>query len=343
MTRSTTRASVAVITALLAAIGLAACSSDASAKKQTINLVAYSTPQSAYQALEAAFAKTDAGKNVTFNESYAASGDQSRAVEGGHRADYVNFSLDSDLSRLVDAKLVSPDWAKATDTNGYVADSVVVLVVRKGNHKHITGWDDLVKPGVGVVTANPASSGGARWNLLAAYGHVIAQGGTDADAQAYVAKLFKHAVSLTSSGRDALTSFTGGNGDVLISYENEAILARQKGTNVDYVIPPQTLLIQTPAAVTKTAPKAASDFLKFVLSEDGQALFRKYGYRPVVDGLSGKVVGANDPTNPFPTPKVLLTIAKDFGGWSAAKAKFFDENNGIITKIQLATGTDKDK
>lgn len=343
MKPSDTRLSLAVITALLAVTGLSACSSDTSAKKQTVDLVAYSTPQTAYHAIEAAFQKTDAGKNVSFKESYGASGDQSRAVEGGQPADYVNFSLDSDLTRLVDAKLVAPDWPKATDTKGYVANSVVVLVVRKGNPKHITGWDDLVKPGVGVVTANPASSGGARWNLLAAWGHVIAKGGSEADAKAYVTQLFKHAVSLTSSGRDALTSFTSGNGDVLISYENEAILARQKGAKIDYVIPPQTLLIQTPAAVTKTAPKAAADFLEFVVSRTGQELFRSFGYRPVIDGLTGKVEGANDPNNPFPTPKTLLTIAADFGGWSAAKTKFFDETNGIITKIQVATGTDKDK
>jgi sulfate/thiosulfate-binding protein len=216
---------------------------------------------------------------------------------------------------------------------------VVVLVVRKGNPKHITGWDDLVKPGVGIVTPNPASSGGARWNTLAAWGHVIANGGTEADAKKYLTSYFKNAVALPGSARDALTSFTGGNGDVLVSYENEAILARQKGQDVDYIVPDQTLLIETPAAVTKTGGQAAKDWTKFLFTKPAQEEFLASGYRPVVDGITGDVDGANDPKNPFPTPKTLLTINKDFGGWDAAKKKFFDEENGIVTLIQIATGT----
>ena len=313
-----------------------------SGKPTTINLVAYSTPQTAYQSIEKAFQQTDAGKGVSFKESYGPSGDQSRAVEGGQKADVVNFSLESDVTRLVDAKLVAPDWKKATGNDGIVADSVVVLVVRKGNPKHIEGWDDLVKPGVGIVTPNPASSGGARWNTLAAYGHVIADGGSEADAQAYLTKYFKNAVALPGSARDALTSFTGGNGDVLVSYENEAILARQKGEDVEYIVPDQTLLIETPAATTIGAPQAATEFVKYLFSAEAQNEFLKSGYRPVVKGISGDVEGATDPSDPFPTPKKLLTVGKDFGGWDAAKKKFFDEKDGIVTKIQIATGTQGD-
>ena len=308
----------------------------------TINLVAYSTPQTAYQAIEKSFQATHAGRGVTFKESYGPSGDQSRAVEGGQKADVVNFSLESDVTRLVDAKLVAPNWQKATGNDGIVADSVVVLVVRKGNPKHIKGWDDLVKPGVGIVTPNPASSGGARWNTLAAYGHVIANGGSEADARAYLAQYFKHAVALPGSARDALTSFTGGNGDVLVSYEDEAILARQKGEDVDYIVPDQTLLIETPAATTVGAPSQAKDFVKFLFSDEAQTAFRESGFRPVVKGITGDVKGANDPSDPFPTPKTLLTISKDFGGWDKAKTKFFDEKTGIVTKIQIATGTQGD-
>jgi sulfate/thiosulfate-binding protein len=309
------------------------------AKPTTLDLVAYSTPQTAYQSIEKAFSATDAGAGVTFKESYGPSGDQSRAVEGGQHADVVNFSLESDVTRLVDAKLVSPDWKEQTGNDGIVADSVVVLVVRKGNPKNIHGWDDLIKPGVGLVTPNPASSGGARWNTLAAYGHVLATGGTDADAQKYLTEYFKHAVALPGSARDALTSFTGGNGDVLVSYENEAILARQKGEEVEYVVPDQTLLIETPAAATIDAPEQAKDFVKFLFSEQAQTEFLKSGYRPVVKSVTGPVKGATDEDKPFPTPKTLLTVGKDFGGWGDAKKKFFDEKDGIVTKIQLATGT----
>lgn len=321
-------------------IALTGCGSDSgsgSGAGGTINLVAYSTPQNAFKSIQAAFKKTDAGKGVNFKESYGPSGDQSRAVAGGQPADFVNFSLEGDVSRLVDAGLVASDW-NAGEHKGIVADSVVVIVVRKGNPKHITGWDDIVKPGVGIVTPNPASSGGARWNTLAAYGHVLAQGGTEDDAKAYLTKFFKSAVALPGSARDALTSFTSGNGDVLVSYENEAILARQNDQDVDYIVPDQTLLIETPAAVTKGAPAAAKSFLDFLDTPEAQTDFLKSGYRPVVSGITGDVKGANDPSNPFPTPTKLLTITGDFGGWPAAQKKFFDDG-GIVPKIQEATGT----
>jgi len=333
----------AAVAGLAGVLALTACSASGSdAGKTTIDLVAYSTPKAAYANIEKAFQATDAGKDVEFTESYGPSGDQSRAVEGGQAADVVNFSLATDVSRLVDDGLVASDWNKGPH-KGIVADSVVVLVVREGNPKHITGWDDLVKPGVGIVTPNPASSGGARWNTLAAWGHVIANGGTEDQAKAYLTKYFQHAVALPSSARDALTAFTEGTGDVLVSYENEAILARQNGEPVEYVVPDQTLLIETPAAVTKDAPPAAKSFLDFLYTPEAQEEFLKSGYRPVVEGVTGEVAGATDPANPFPAPKVLLTIDKDFGGWASAKDKFFDEENGIVSKIQAATGTTGDQ
>jgi sulfate/thiosulfate transport system substrate-binding protein len=324
-----------VSAAVMALTGCGA-SSDAASSGATLNLVAYSTPQTAFKSIEAAFQKTDDGKGVKFKESYGPSGDQSRAVAGGLKADFVNFSLESDVTRLVDGGLVASDW-NAGQYKGIVADSVVVIVVRKGNPKNIQGWDDLVKPGVELVTPNPASSGGARWNTLAAYGHVIAQGGSEDDAKAYLTKYFEHAVSLPGSARDALTSFTGGNGDALISYENEAILARQNDQDVDYIVPDQTLLIETPAAVTKDAPAAAKSFLDFLYTKEAQEDFVKSGYRPVVDGVTAEVEGANDPSDPYPTPEKLLTVAGDFGGWPAAQKKFFDDG-GIVPTIQEATG-----
>ena len=327
--------------AAMAGLGvLAACggtSSGASGTADEVNLVGYSVLEQANTQVIKGFEATPAGKGVQFKTSYGASGDQSRAVEAGQKADEVHFSLEPDITRLVDAGIVSPDW-KNNATEGICTQSVVVLVVRKGNPKHITGWDDLTKPGVGIVTPNPASSGSAKWNLLAAYGHVTATGGSDSDAQAYIKKFFKNVVALPDSGRDATTAFESGNGDVLLSYENEAILARQSGADFDYVVPDQTLMIQNPCAVTEGASKPAQAFLDYQKSEAGQKAYAETGYRPLVAIPDLKVEGANDPSNPFPQPRTLQTIDKDFGGWAKANTKFFDENNGILTKLQAQAG-----
>ncbi len=324
-----------------ALLALAACggssSGDAPDGGGTIDLVAYSTPEKAFTKIEEAFQQTEAGQDVEFSASYGPSGDQSRAVESGQPADFVNFSLESDVTRLVDAGLVAEDWDTG-EHQGILADSVVVLVVRPGNPLGIKGWDDIVEPGVEIVTPNPGSSGGARWNLLAAWGHVIATGGSEADAEEYLTKFFENAVALPGSARDALTSFTSGNGDVLISYENEAILARQNGEELDYIVPDETLLIETPAAVTEGADAVATDWLEYLYTEEAQAAFLETGSRPVVEGVTGEVDGANDPADPFPTPKTLLTVGGDFGGWPDAADKFFDEESGIVTEIQAATG-----
>ena len=303
-----------------------------------LSLVAFSVPKAANQAIEAAFAKTPEGAGTTWTESYGASGDQSRAVVSGLQADYVHFSLEGDITRLVKAGLVAEDW-NAGPARGIVSTSVVVIAVRPGNPKKITGWDDLVKDGIGIVTPNPGSSGSARWNILAAYGHVLAGGGTEDDAKTYLQQFFEHTVALPGSGRDATTAFLAGTGDVLISYENEAILARQSGSELDYVVPDQTLLIENPAAVLKDANPRAKMFLDYVLSDAGQTEFVKRGFRSVGTTITGiEVPGANEPANPFPTPTKLLTITADFGGWSSASKTFFDEDTGIVTKIQQETG-----
>ena len=303
-----------------------------------LSLVAFSVPKAANEAIEAAFAKTPGGAGTTWTESYGASGDQSRAVVSGLTADYVHFSLEGDITRLVKEGLLAEDW-NAGPTQGIASTSVVVIAVRPGNPKHITGWDDLVKGDIGIVTPNPGSSGSARWNILAAYGHVLANGGTEDDAKAYLKQFFEHTVALPGSGRDATTAFLAGTGDVLISYENEAILARQSGSELDYVVPDQTLLIENPAAVLKDANPRATTFLEYVLSDAGQTEFVKKGFRSVGNTITGvEVPGANDPAAPFPTPATLLTITADFGGWPAASKTFFDEDNGIVTNIQQETG-----
>ncbi|MGC5168305.1 extracellular solute-binding protein [Luteimicrobium sp. DT211] len=330
--RPAARAAVVAATAALA-LGLAACSGSSSAADK-VAVVGYSVPQPAYDALEAAFQKTDAGKGVTFTSSFGASGSQSKAVAAGQKADYVAFSVGPDVQNLVPAK-VDAGW-DADATKGNVSDSVVVIVTRKGNPVHIAGWDDLVKPGVKIVTADPASSGSAKWNILAAYEHEVATGGSEADAKAYLTKFFGNTVSRASSGAVALTQFLGGTGDVLISYENEAIAARQAGNDVDYVVPDDTFLIENPAAVTKTAGEPAKNFLAFVKSDDGQKIFASKGFRPVSTTVEvGTVEGANDPAKPFPTPEHVTTIA-DLGGWDAVNKKFFGDA-GLVTAIEGAS------
>ena len=319
-----------LVGSVVAVTTLTACSSSSSGKK--LSLVAYSVPKPAYDALSAAFEKTSAGKGVTFAASYGASGDQSRAVIAGQKASYVAFSLEPDMTKLV-PKFVAPTW-NSGPTKGLVSKSVVVLVVRKGNPKNITGWDDLIKPGIGIVTPDPASSGSAKWNILAAYTHVLEEGGNDAQAGAYLTKFFHNIKSKPESGSKATQTFLNGTGDVLVSYENEAIAAKQKGQAVDYIVPKESILIENPAAVTVKAPKSATAFLNFVESEAGQKIFASKGYRSVLPNFNpGTVAGANDPANPFPTPAKLETI-ENLGGWKVANVKYFDPKTGIITKIE---------
>lgn len=297
----------------------------------TLNLVAYSTPQPAYLKLIAAFQKTPAGAHVKFTQSYGASGDQANAVVSGQAADVVEFSLETDMAKLVKKNLVAADW-NANQYKGFVTDSVVSFVTRKGNPKGIKDWPDLIKPGVKVLTPNPFSSGSARWNILGAYGAQIKAGKTDAQATDYLKSLLKNVQVQDASGSKALADFVGGAGDVLISYENEAIYAQAKGQAVDYVIPNDTLLIQNPIAVTTGTkhPTEAKAFVDFLYSPAGQQIFADTGYRPVVAGVT-PARGA------FPAPSGLFTIT-DLGGWPAATTKFFDPTTGVITAIEKSLG-----
>lgn len=336
--------SAAVAAIIAAALTLTACSRTSAADTgdaKTVAIVGYSVLEEANHGVQNAFTQTDAGRGATFTESYGASGDQSRAVEAGQRADEVHLSLEPDVTRLVDAGLVAPDW-KDNATNGVCTDSVVVFVVRKGNPKNITSWSDLTKPGVQIVTPDPASSGSAKWNLLAAYGSVTGNGGDDAAAQAYVQKFFANVIALPASGRQATSTFTSGKGDVLLSYENEAILARQSGTDFDYVVPTSSLLIENSCALLQEHSEAAEKWLDFQKSAPGQKLYAATGYRPlasVADQLHDlTVTGAMDPSKPFPAIATLLTVDDDFGGWDAANKKFFDPHSGLLTQLQEEAG-----
>jgi len=343
--RTARRATALAAAGLLSTLALAACAStDASTdagsgdggKPVTLSLVAYSTPQAAYEKIIAAFQKTDAGKNVKFTQSYGASGDQSRAVASGLPADYVAFSLETDMTRLVDAKLVDAGW-NSDEHKGMVTDSVVSLVTRKGNPKGVKTFDDLVSKDVEVITPNPFSSGAARWNIMGAYGSQIKAGRSEADAEKFLADMLGNVSVQDDSGRAALQTFTGGKGDVLISYENEAIFAQQNGQDVDYVVPDDTLLIENPAAVTSNSkhPKEAKAFLDFVRSDEAQKIFAENGYRPV--SKTADTAGQD-----FPTPPGLFTI-QDLGGWADVATKFFDPEKGIVTEIERDLGVSVEK
>src|SRR5579871_6012593 len=246
-----------------------------------LSLVAYSTPQAAYDQIIKAFQATPEGRNITFTESFGASGDQSRAVESGLAADVVAFSLAPDMTRLVKDGIVGADW-NAGPYKGVVTDSVVVFVVRKGNPKHILTWADLVRPGVQVITPNPFTSGGARWNVMAAYGAQLKEGKTPAQAQQYLSTLFHHVPVQDDKASAALQTFTGGKGDVLLAYEQDALLAQQSGAPIQIVYPPQTIEIQTPIATTTKASSAAKKFVKWLYTPAAQTILAQTGYRPVV-------------------------------------------------------------
>ena len=304
--------------------------------KSTLNLVAYSTPEVVYDEIIPEFQKTPEGKGVEFKSSYGASGDQSRAVEAGLKADIVSFSVEPEMTRLVDAGIVSPDWDK-TPNKGLVTTSIVAFIVRPGNPKNIKSWDDLLKPGVEVLTPNPFTSGAAKWNLLAAYGQAGGATGDTEAGLAYVEDLVKNHIKVQDkSGREALQSFVGGQGDVLLSYEYEATTAQKKGEDVEYVLPDNSIKINIDIAKTVDAPESAQAFLDFVLSEPGQQKFADWGYRPVNEA----VLAANK--DKFPDPAGLFTI-DDLGGWTKVNEELFDIENGSIAKIEEEAGVSTEK
>jgi sulfate/thiosulfate transport system substrate-binding protein len=327
------RTIVSLLTVLVAALGLAACGSSSSGGSSShVALVAYSTPQGAFEKLVPAFQATPAGKGVGFSQSFGPSGEQSRAVVNGEHADVVDFSLEPDVERLVKAGMVSPSWNQNA-TKGFVTDSVAVIIVRKGNPKHIEDWSDLVKPGVQVLTPNPFTSGSARWNIMAAYGAQIKEGKTPAQAQEYLKALFHNVVSQDSSARNALQTFLAGRGDALIDYENEAIGDQKKGSAIEYVIPKDTILIQNPVAAVGDSA-AGKKFVEYLLSPAGQAIWVAQGYRPVIGGVPG--------ASRFPTPSGLFTI-DTLGGWKSVTKQFFEPETGIVTKIEESLGVSTSK
>ncbi|MFF2552136.1 sulfate ABC transporter substrate-binding protein [Nocardia sp. NPDC058058] len=332
------RRSIAVALTAVAATVLTACgggASDTSDKGAadgsggTLNLYAYAVPKPGFDKVIPEFNKTDAGKGVQFQASYGASGDQSRKVKDGAEADVVNFSVEPDVTRLVDAGLVDASW-NADANKGIPFGSVVVIAVRKGNPKGIKDWDDLLKPGVEVVTPNPFSSGSAKWNLLAPYA-AKSEGGKNPQAGLdYLAQLITrdHVKVQPKSGREATETFLQGTGDVLLSYENEAIFSERNGDPIEHVIPPVTFKIENPVAVLKNSKNAAkaTAFRDFLYTPAGQKAWATAGFRPVDPKVFAEF--AKD----FPTPQKQWTIA-DLGGWKAVDKDLFTANTGSVAQI----------
>jgi sulfate transport system substrate-binding protein len=308
-------------------------SSEGSSGGAKLSVVGYSTPESVYvESLQPAFEETAQGSGVSFSDSFGASGDQSRAVAAGQPASVVHFSTGSDMERLVEeGELVSKDWTKQPH-DGIATDSVVVILVEKGNPLGIKSFKDLEEnEDAEVITPNPFTSGSARWNIMAVYGAAIEEGASEAQALEAVKTVLEKTTAQPGSGRDAFSAFSQGEGNVLLTYENEAIKAEKEGEEVEYVIPPYTLQIETPIAVTTEAPEPqAEDFLKFLWSKEGQELWAENGYRPVVKNLV-------DPKQ-FPEPEKGLFKISKFGGWSKVKDQFFDEEEGSVAKIEEELG-----
>jgi sulfate/thiosulfate-binding protein len=313
---------------LLVAFGLLTAGCGVTGGGERLTLVAYSTPREAYEALIPAFQQTEAGRGIRFSQSYGSSGDQGRAVANGLAADVVALSLAPDMDRLVGAGRVAPDW-DAGRHRGMVTESVVVLVTREGNPKNIRTWDDLVAPGVEVVTPNPFTSGGARWNVMAAYGAQIERGRSHEQAVDYLRRLFENVPVQDKSAREAIQTFVGGKGDAMIAYESEAINAQQKHQEIDYLVPDQTILIQNPIAVASRSrnPAAAEAFVEFARSPAAQRIFADKGYRPV----------NREVTAEFPKPPGLFTI-EDLGGWDEVTRRFFDKRSGLLIEIERMVG-----
>ena len=298
---------LALLTLVACSLSLAAAAS-ARVEGGSISLVAYSTPRAAYADLIPAFQKTPGGKDTSFSQSYGASGEQARAVVSGLKADVVALSLEPDVTTLVNKGIVPRNW-KNDKWGGIVTRSVVVFAVRKGNPKKIRDWEDLVKPGVQIVTPNVQTSGGAKWNIMAAYGAQLRKKKTHAQAVVYLRNLYKHIVSQDKSAREALQTFLAGRGDVLLAYENEAIFANQNNQEVPYVIPKATIRIENPVAVTTTSQNksTANAFLRYLRTHGSAEDLRAERLPP------GRAGGREGLLVPGPPAAVLDQVARRLG------------------------------
>lgn len=327
---------VALATSLLSA-GAAV---NAAPKDVTLLNVSYDPTRELYQDYNQAFAKhwkAKTGQNVTIRQSHGGAGRQARSVIDGLQADVVTLALAYDIDAIADRKLIPKDWQSRLPHASSPYTSTIVFLVRKGNPKNIKDWDDLVKPGVSVVTPNPKTSGGARWNYLAAWGYALKQpGGNEAKAKDFVTRLYRNVPVLDSGARGALTTFAErGIGDVFLSWENEAFLAlREIGADkLEIVVPSISILAEPPVTVVDAVAKrkgteaVAKAYLEYLYSPEGQDIAGKHFYRPTDPKAAAKFASQ--------FVKVDLLNIKDFGGWQAAQNKHFSDN-GLFDQIYSA-------
>jgi sulfate/thiosulfate transport system substrate-binding protein len=324
---------ISLVVSLVAA-GVVVATAGGATRGGSLSIVAYSTPKTVMGKIIQGWNGTADGGGVSFTQTYGASTDQARAVAAGLKTDIVFLSYPGDVNLLVDAGLVDANWDKQS-YNGVEANTLVVFAVRNGNPKHIKGWEDLVRPGIQVVTPNPFSSGSAKWNILAAYLAQRHLGKTDKQALDYVTKLFSHVVSQDTSGRNATNTFLAGKGDVLLTYESEALNSRMNGTDIQYVIPRQTMLIQLPIAVLKNSSNKdlANRFIRYTKTDAPQDLFAQYGFRPVDQAIAKKYA------EKFPARPGIYTINdKTLGGARAVDKRWFNAKNGLMVAIEKKVG-----
>ena len=326
-----------ILLSLLAAVALV---SAASAKSIELLNVSYDPTRELYVDFNAAFAKywkAKTGDDVTIKQSHGGSGSQARSINDGLQADVATLALAADIDALYNTgKLIPQDWQKRLANNSAPYTSTIVFLVRKGNPKRIKDWDDLVKPGVGVVTPNPKTSGGARWNYLAAWGYALKKYGTEDKAKEFVGKLYKNVPVLDSGARGATTSFVQREiGDVEIAWENEAFLALKEfgADKFEIVVPSLSILAEpTVAVVDKVVKKkgtevVATAYLDYLYSDEGQDIAGKNFYRPTNPAIAAKYAKV------FPKLE-LLSIDADFGGWTKAQKTHFADG-GIFDQIYV--------
>ena len=311
-----------------------------------LTLAGYSTPSEAYAKiipLFVAYWKAQNNQDVTFDQSYAGSGAQSRAVIAGLEADVVALSLEGDVTNIAKAKLINRDWQAIEPNKGIVSTSVVSFAVRKGNPKGIKDWADLAKPGLEILTPDPKTSGGAQWNILALYGAALrgkitgVPANDDKAATAFLTSVLKNVTALDKDARGSITNFETGNGDVAITYENEVILGQQRKQDYELVLPSSTISIETPVAVVDVnsdkhgVTEVADAFIQFLFTKEAQEIFAQYGFR----SSDPDVLAAT--ASQFPAVADLFTIGDQFGGWSKAKPTYFGDTgiyNTAITDAQ---------
>jgi sulfate/thiosulfate-binding protein len=323
----------------LAALASALIAGPAAAATELLN-VSYDPTRELYQEYNAAFIKhwqAEGHEAITIQQSHGGSGKQARAVLDGLKADVVTLALAGDIDVLTKTKLVPEDWQKRLPQSSTPYTSTIVFLVRKGNPKGIKDWDDLVKPGIEVITPNPKTSGGARWNLLAAYAYAKKKTGSDAEAQKFLEKLYGNVPVLDTGARGSTITFVNNHiGDVLLAWENEAYLALKEegGDQFEVVAPSLSILAEPPVAVVdknvdkKGTREVATAYLNYLYSEEGQRIAAKNFYRPRNEKVAAEFA------KQFPALK-LVTIDGEFGGWKVAQPKFFDDG-GIFDQIYKA-------